>query len=161
MQQPLPCCRDLSEWLYYRWHQHCNLSLQNRMVSMMKCNASIIAVLHMDLLHCLWCRSLHHCSLLWLFGFGKGLGISIVKDYFMNCSLDSHDGGHSVAEGDQLQGPRPLHPPGHQQDGYKRIIADCEDHCIQGPLHLPCTERAVCIQLWAEGAASAKWDGIS
>jgi hypothetical protein len=40
---------------------------------------------------------------------------------------------------------------------YKIIIADFEDHCIQGPLPLPCnTERAVCIQMCVEAVTCAK-----
>ena len=36
------------------------------------------------------------------------------------------------------------------------IIADGEDHCIQGPLPLACTEKAVCIQMCDEDATCAK-----
>ena len=85
----------------------------------------------------------------------------MVKDYFINFSLDSHDGGQLVAEGDQLQGPSPLHPQVINNMAYDTlIIVDGEDHCIQGPLPLACTEKVRCTQMCDEDVTCANLDGI-
>ena len=128
LQHHVPCCIAWSAWFHYIWHQHCNPSWHDRIVSMMKCSASVIAMLHLECLFCLWCRLLLHCSWSCLFGFGEWWALpwwkttsSIAAWTFMMVVswLQKETTGKIQVINIMV---------------CKIIIAACADHCIQGPL---------------------------